>query len=153
MARDKRAFAYLSLMVFLFLLVGCGREPALEKTGLLPEASASETNFSPYQPKIPYAQMSANLLGRQIFQASGPKGTTIKILDLYVLPTRTADNISLPGAAVLDVRYGEGRLVSAGNTVNLSLGATASVAPGALFSLQNAGESALIIRARIIVAS
>jgi len=155
MVRDNRGsclFPDLSFVLLLSLLVGCSGEPALEKTELLPEASTTETNFSPYQPKTPYAQISANLLGRQIFQAAGPQGMTIKILDLYIPATKTADNVSLPGAAVLDVRYGEGKLVSAGNPLNLSLGTTTSVAQGASLSIQNTGELPLIIQARVIVA-
>jgi hypothetical protein len=155
MSRDNRGscfFTSLSLVLLLSLLAGCGGEPGLEKTELLPEASARETNFSPHQPKIPYTQISANLLERQIFQTDGPQGLTVKILDLYIPATKTADNISLPGAAVLEVKYGEGRLVLAGNPLNLSQGTTTSVAQGASFSFQNAGELPLVVQARVIVA-
>jgi hypothetical protein len=155
MSRDNRTsclFPELSFVLLSFLLLGCGPQPASEKTELLPEATASERNFSPYQPKSPYTQISANLLERQIFQAAGPQGMTIKILDLFIPGTKTADNISLPGAAVLDVKYGAGRLLSTGSPLNLSIGTTTSVAQGASLSIQNTAELPLIIQARVIVA-
>ncbi len=154
MSRDARSclFSGLWFALLLTLLVGCRAEPDLEKTELLPEAGPNETNFSPYQPKNPYAQVSDNLLERQILEVAGPQGTTIKILDLYVPPTRTAQNVSLPGAAVLDVKNGEGKLVLMGNPMNLSFGTTGSVPQGTVFSVQNTGQSPLIIRARVIVA-
>ena len=151
-SRGSHLSPTLLFVLLLSFLVGCRGEPELEKTELLPEAGANETNFSPYQPKIAYAQISPNLLERQIWQVAGPQGITIKVLDLYIPATKTADNVSLPGAAVLDVKYGEGRLVSSGNTLDLSLGKTTSVAQGASLSIQSTGELPLIIRARVLVA-
>jgi hypothetical protein len=134
------------------LQTGCGGEAEHEETPLLAEARPDETNFSPFTPKNPYKEAATNLLTRKVFETTGPGRMKIEILDLFVLPGKTADQVSLPGAAVLEVLSGEGKMTSGDKAQELSTGTTFSVAQGASLSLESRSADPLVplvVRARV----
>lgn len=131
---------------------GCQLESERQKTELPPEAAPGVQNFSDYQPKNPYAQISPTLLSRTILQTNGPPGIVIEFRDLYVPPGKTAENIAFPGAATMEVLYGEGKMTSLNNSLDIRVGTTWAISQGDSLSLVSAGEIPLIVRARIFAA-
>lgn len=155
----KTSFKYLQagwgdvlLIMVLVAAAGCQSEPARQKTELLPEAAPGVQNFSDYRPQKPYAQITPTLLSRTVLQTNGPPGIAIEFRDLYVPSGKTAENITLPGAATFEVRYGQGKMTSLGKSLDIRGGRTWAVSQGDSFSLASEGDTPLIVRARIFMA-
>jgi quercetin dioxygenase-like cupin family protein len=129
--------------------IGCRAEVEPDETPLLAEAPAGESNFSSYAPKNPYKEVAPNLLARTLFEAAGPGGVRIEIRDLFILPGKTAENVTLPGPATFEVLSGEGRMTTGDKSQDLRIGATLSVPQGASFSLESKDTTPLIVRARV----
>lgn len=140
------AFAMLGV-----LSAGCSKGPERETTQLLAEASAGEANFSSYAPQNPYKKAGKNLLTRTVFEAPGPDGTSIELRDLFVTPGKTADKVSLPGTAVLEVLGGEGKMTMGDKSQELSQGTSVTLAQDATCSLESRGITPLVLRARIFI--
>jgi quercetin dioxygenase-like cupin family protein len=128
---------------------GCQGESEQDETALLPEARPGETNSSSYAPKNPYKEAATNLLARTVFEATGPGGVKIEVRDLFVLPGKTAEKVSLPGPAILEVLSGDGKMTSGDKSQELRTGAITSIAQGAAFSLESQDVTPLILRARV----
>jgi hypothetical protein len=128
---------------------GCRGESEPDETPLLAEARPGETNFSSYTPKNPYKEISANLLARTVFETTGPGGVKIEIRDLFVLPGKTAEKVSLAGPAILEVLSGDGKMTSADKSQELRIGTTFSVAQGAGLSLESRDSAPLVLRALV----
>jgi hypothetical protein len=120
---------------------------------LLTAPAPGEATFSDYQPEIPYSEEIPGCLTRTVYEADSGEGYRILIRDLLVGPGKSAAGISLPGAAVLEVRSGSGSLVLGGETVKLATGSTVEVAAGQPIDLENASQIALTIRAFILIAT
>ncbi len=131
------------------LQAGCSKGPERQTTQLLAEASAGESNFSAYSPQNPYKKAGKNLLTRTVFEAPGPDGTRIELLDLFVTPGSTADKVTLPGAAVLEVLSGEGKMTVGDKSQELSQGTSVTLGQDATSSLESRGITPLVLRARI----
>lgn len=141
----------LFLVPSLAAISGCGGEQKPEPTPMLAEAAADEKNVSASAENNVYAQAQPNLLSRTIFQSEGPNGVAIEFRDILILPGKTADHISLPGAAVLDVRAGQGKLTLGDKSMDLAPGAIVSVNSGQEFTIECAGEIPLELRAKLFL--
>src|SRR5260370_33028283 len=101
-------------LVVVLSFAGCTRRPKDErvdiKTALLPEAAADEKNLSSYQPAKPYAAAVNGLLARTVFQAEGPAGSRIEVRDWKVPVGKQADDTTITGAELIEVRAGSGKL-------------------------------------------
>jgi mannose-6-phosphate isomerase-like protein (cupin superfamily) len=133
----------------LFSQSGCRSESEQDETPLLAEARPDETNFSSYTAKNPYKEVSTNLLARTVFEATGPAGTKIEVRDLFVPPGKTAEKVSLPGPALLEVLSGDGKMISGEKSQELRIGMTLAVAQGAVFSMESRDIEPLVLRARV----
>jgi hypothetical protein len=140
-----------ALAIFVCLLTGCQNEPERQSTPLLAEARPDETNFSPYAPRNPYQEAGKNLLARTVLETPGPAGTRIELRDLFITPGTTAEKVSLPGAAILEVLSGEGKITTAEKSQELTQGTSVSLAQDATCSLESRGITALVLRARIFI--
>jgi quercetin dioxygenase-like cupin family protein len=141
----------MALATSVVLLAGCHKAPERQTTQLLAEARAGETNFSSYAPKNPYVEAGNNLLMRTVLDTPGPDGIRIELRDLFVTPGSTADKVSLPGTAVLEVLSGEGKITTGEKSQELSQGVSVSLAQGATCSLESRGITPLVVRARIFI--
>jgi hypothetical protein len=130
---------------------GCRNEPERQATPLLAEARPDESNFSSYAPQNPYKEAGKNLLIRTVFASAGPAGTQIELRDLFVPPGTTAEKVSLPGPAILEVLGGEGKITTGENSKELAQGTSVSLAQDAVCSLESRGTSPLVLRARIFI--
>jgi quercetin dioxygenase-like cupin family protein len=141
----------LAFAVLMGLPAGCSKEPERQSTQLLAEANAGESNFSSYSPQNPYKKAGKNLLTRTVFEAPGPAGMSIELRDLFVTPGTTADKVSLPGTAVLEVLGGEGKMTTGDKSKELAQGTSVTLAQDATCSLESRGTTPLVLRARIFI--
>jgi len=141
-----------TVLFFFFFLPcsGCETRQESEQTPLLPEARPDERNFSPDQVKNPYAEVSKGLLTRTVFETDAPGDVYIEVRDLLVGPGQTTASVSLPGAAVFEVRLGSGKVVVDGKTREIQTGATLAVSEGESFVVENKGENPIAIRVHLI---
>jgi hypothetical protein len=128
---------------------GCDREPRLQSTPLLAEARKDETALSPYVSPTLYKSAGKNLLERAVYETAGPPGVGIELRDLFVIPGTSEQNVSLPGAAILQVLSGAGKIAIAAKSETLALGTTLTVNPGESLALESRGSEPLILRAWI----
>jgi len=151
-ARSKhwKVSAVVFLLFSLLLSSGCGTSQENEKTPLLPEAGADERNFSPDQPKSPYVEAAKGLLTRTVFETDAPGDLHIEVRDLLVGPGQTTASVSLPGAAVFEVRLGSGTVIVNGKAREIQTGATMAVSEGESFVIENKGENPIAIRVHLI---
>ena len=118
-------------------------------TGLLPKASPNETRFSSYQPKNPYTALASGIATRTLFEAASGKGYQVEVRDLLVGPERHTESVSLPGAAVFEVRSGSGVMKVGGNERELKLGSTFALSEGQAFTIENKSDSPLAMRVHL----
>jgi len=148
---NKRSKIPTVLFFFFFLpSSGCGTRQESEQTPLLPEARPDERNFSPDQVKNPYAEVSKGLLTRTVFETDAPGDVHIEVRDLLVGPGQTAASVSLPGAAVFEVRLGSGNVVVDGKIREIQTGSTMALSEGESFVVENKGENPIAIRVHLI---
>jgi hypothetical protein len=141
----------MALAILVCLQTGCQNEPEKQSTPLLAEARPGESNFSSYAPKNPYKEAGKNLLARTVLETPGPAGTRIELRDLFVTPGTTAEKVSLPGPAILEVLGGEGKITTAEKSQELTQGTSVSLAQDATCSLESRGITPLVLRARIFI--
>ncbi len=138
------------LLFFLLLSSGCGTSQESEKTPLLPEAGPEERNFSPDQSKGPYVEAAKGLLTRTVFETDAPGDLHVEVRDLLVGPGQTTASLSLPGAAIFEVRLGSGTVVVNDKARQIQTGATMAVSEGESFVIENKGENPIAIRVHLI---
>jgi len=138
------------LLFCLLLSSGCGTSQKPEKTPLLPEAGPEERNFSPDQSKSPYVEAGKGLLTRTVFETDAPGDLHVEVRDLLVGPGQTTASVTLPGAAIFEVRLGSGTIVVNDKARQIQTGATMAVSEGESFVIENKGENPIAIRVHFI---
>jgi len=149
-SRYWKLSAIVSLLLSLFLSSGCGTSQENEKTPLLPEAGPDERNFSPDQSKSAYVEAGKGLLTRTVFETDAPGDLHVEVRDLLVGPGQTTASVSLPGAAIFEVRLGSGTVVVNDKPRQIQTGATMAVSEGESFVIENKGENPIAIRVHLI---
>jgi hypothetical protein len=150
-----KRYLRLAPILALSILEARGQTPApnkvpVEKTRPLPEIPAGDQKFSSYAPAHPYTELAPSVLSRTVFEAPGPTGYRVEVRDLRVAAGKKAENLTLPGAVIFEVRYGAGGIVIGGKRQALELGSEASISEGQTFSLESSGEQPLTIRAYLL---
>jgi len=98
-----------------------------------------------------YRQLVPGLLARSRFTTDATGNRRVELWDLLVGPGLRSGAAMLPGAAVLEVRGGTGRIVIAGKEQDLRSGTTLTVPEQASFQLVNTRtDLGLSIRATVI---
>jgi hypothetical protein len=137
------------------LSAGCSRQTPnvqIEKTRPLPEVSAGDQNFSAYKPAHAFIEIAPAVLTRTVFQGPGPAGFRIEVRDLQLAAHKSAGDLTLPGAAFAEVRYGAGTMTAGEKHQELALGTTLSISQGQRFSLESTSDQPLIIRVHLLTA-
>jgi len=142
------------LLFCLFSLVACDSwsQSGAKGVGLLAQAPPGETKFSSYQPRNPYAQLAPGIATRTLFETSSDRGYRVEVRDLLVGPGKRTENVSLPGAAVFDIRSGIGVITIGGRPQNLTVGSTFTVADRETFTIENTGGDPIAIRVHLFAA-
>jgi hypothetical protein len=100
----------------------------------------------------PYQQLVPGLLTRTLFTASSGAGFRVEVRDLLVGPRQTTSPVSLPGAAVFEVRSGSGLVTLAGDSQEVQPGSSFALSEGGEFAIKNETAVPLIIRAHLFLA-
>lgn len=137
--------------VFLCVLCESGCESWLQHgkkgTGALPQTPVNEANFSKTEPAMPFSKFANGLATRTLFQVSDGAGTQVEVRDLLIGPRQKTESTSLPGAAVLEIRSGEGTIRIDERLLELTPGSTHSVPEKAAFVIENKSDLPMTIRA------
>ena len=131
---------------------GCRSGGGAEGTGVLPKAP-SQPPPSKYEPQNPYVPLAPGILTRTLHQAAGQAGYRIEVRDMLVGPGQRATNVSLPGAAVFQVRSGSGTITTAGKTEEAKSGSTFAVSDGETFSVENKSNTPIELRVYLFIAT
>ncbi len=152
-ARTDVLALFVTLLVVL-LQTACGGmyQTGADGTGLLPGPPPGEVKFSKYQPENPYTQLAKGLLTRTVFEAASGAGYRVEVWDLLVGPRQTSSEVTLPGAAVFEVRSGIALITSAGKSLEVRAGSAFSLSEGASFAIENKAESPFSIRVHVFKA-
>lgn len=141
-------------VILLLSIASCSRRPTDQrmdvKTALLPEVAPDNKAFSDYQPAKPYAATDNGVLARTIFQAAGVAGTRIEVRDWTLPPGKQTTPITLPGAALIEVRSGSGTVRVADQRRELQLGAIVPVSQDQSFAIANSGQLTLAMRVYVV---
>lgn len=136
---------------FLSILCASGCESWFQHggkgVGTLPQTPVSEANFSKTEPAKPFSKLADGLATRTLFQASDGAGTQIEVRDLLIGPGQRTESASLPGAAVFEIRSGDGTIQIGEKQRELTLGVTLSVPEKAAFAIENKSDVPMTIRA------
>jgi quercetin dioxygenase-like cupin family protein len=141
----------MALVAVVCLQTGCQNEQERQSTPLLAEARADETNFSAYAAKNSYKEVGKELLERTVFETAGPANLRIELRDLFIVPGKTAEKVTLPGPAVLQVLSGEGKITTGEKSQELGPGTSLTLAQDASARLESHGIMPLVLRARIFI--
>jgi mannose-6-phosphate isomerase-like protein (cupin superfamily) len=148
-----RMFRLTGLFLSVLAQGGCKQTQQAEKTPLLPEAGPNEQQLSPYQPQNPYTELGKGILTRTVFETDAGSGLRVEVRDLLVGPGQSSASVSLPGAAVFEVRLGSGTLAVGGASQELRTGSTLHVAEGQAFVINNKAETPIAIRVYLVRAT
>lgn len=144
---------FVSLLLVIGLQISCRSDKGAEGTQLLPKAQPGEQNFSKYQPDRPYSELAPGVLTRTLHEAAGQNGYRLEVRDLLVGAGQSASNVSLPGAAVFEVRSGHGTVTAAGNRQEVTSGATFALSDGETFSVENKSDEPIAFRVHLFIAT
>jgi hypothetical protein len=114
------------------------------------ELTAQVARAKPPPTATTFKELAPGLLFRPVFSSRVPDGGTIELWDLLTGPGVQSDSTRLPGAAVLEVRGGNGRIVVDGKPQDVRPGTMVAVPDGATVACLNDREDhGLAIRAVI----
>jgi quercetin dioxygenase-like cupin family protein len=100
----------------------------------------------------PYQQLVPGLLTRTLFIAPSGIGFQVEVRDFLVGPRQTTSLVSLPGAAIFEVRSGSGIVSLAGDSQEVQPGSTFALSEGGEFAIKNEADVPLTIRAHLFMA-
>ncbi len=165
-SRGSLSFAAISILALL-IPSGCQPDPSsrefAEKTmggsaGLLPGPPAvGEIRFSQYQPETESQELTTGLLSQTAFDTAGETAAAapaqsyrVEVRNLLVGPGKSTAEATLPGAAVFEVRSGNGTVTIGSASQEITTGSTFAVSEGESFRLTNSSEMGLALRVYVI---
>ncbi len=119
--------------------------------GPQPQKAAAPAAFSAYTPQQSYRQLVPGLLTQTAYVADKGGRYGVEIWDLLVGPGKKSGAAKLPGAAVFEVRSGQGVVTVAGKSRDVRIGATFAVDEAEEFTIENRSPDAgMAIRVTLI---
>lgn len=97
-----------------------------------------------------FAPLQQGAFMRVLHRTADAPTFTVETRELEVAPRATTNQLTLPGGALIEVRGGAGRLMSANANIPLVLGTVASVADGERFTLTSEGMDPLSLRVYVV---
>jgi hypothetical protein len=152
MDRCRHIRPVILLCVVSLATIGCKAytERGAKGIGLLPKPADAQQHLSTYRPRDPYSQLAPGLLARTIYQSAGPTGTRIAVTDYLIGPRQHTSSITLPGAAICEVKSGDGVVRLAGAEQKVNSGTTFAIAQGTPFAFENTSELPFAIQLHLI---
>jgi mannose-6-phosphate isomerase-like protein (cupin superfamily) len=117
--------------------------------GLLPAAPPDAAKLSTSQTRNPFAELAPGILTRTLFEASSGRGYRVEVRDLLVGPGKRSASVTLPGAAVFEIRSGPASVSIGDKLEEFRPGSTFVVPEGAAFTVDNRGGTAIAIRVQL----
>jgi hypothetical protein len=132
--------------------IGCKAymERGAKGIGLLPRPADAEQHLSTYRPRDPYSQLAPGLLARTVYQTAGPPGTRVAVTDYLIGPKQHTSSITLPGAAICEVRSGDGIVRVASTEQKATSGTTFAIPQGTAVEFESTSGLPLAIQLHLI---
>lgn len=125
---------------------------AAEGGGPLPEPTNLPATLGGTPPPNPFVQEASGVFSRVVFETDEDPNFTITIRDYSFPPDGQPHNVTLPAAALLQLRGQLPEIGLAGQQVKLTAGARTVLPAGAGLTVTNTGEQAAVVRAVILEA-
>lgn len=97
-----------------------------------------------------FAPLQAGAFTRLLFRNADAPTFTVEVREVEIAPNATADRLTFPGVALIEVRAGAGRISSATLDVALTLGALVTAPDGESMSIRNGAADPLSLRVYLI---
>ncbi|MCI0557092.1 MAG: hypothetical protein MN733_01245 [Nitrososphaera sp.] len=104
------------------------------------------------QPGNFYEQLAPGLLTRTLFTASSGTDFSIEVRELLFGPGQRTSQVSLPGAAVFEVRSGEGIVTVSEQPQKIQPGSTFALSEGETFQIENEANTPITMRVHLFMA-
>jgi len=133
----------LSLFAVLLLLCTASCQTTADGRGKsgLPPPPPDATNFSDYQPQMPFLPTTnAGVARRQVFQTGSGEGYAVAVEDFLISSKAPSATVPLAGAAVVEVRDGAGQATVGERHIELQRGTVFTVAEGESLAISPKGE-------------
>jgi quercetin dioxygenase-like cupin family protein len=141
-------FAVLSLLPVLCGAVSDCRRDAPQGGGPLPPPKGD----LPPQDRIqtPFTEAAPGVFTRTVYRTAASPTLTVEVRDLEIAPGKRAEDVALPGAAVLEVRSGTATARVGGERRDVTAGAVLSLSQGTPLAFENHGDVTLSIRLFVV---
>ncbi|MBX6331759.1 MAG: hypothetical protein IRY91_07925 [Gemmatimonadaceae bacterium] len=149
-AAARRRWTTPALALLALAAAACSRK-AQEGRGTLPEPTLQGADTSAARPAVPFIEIAPGVFQRTVFGATDPAGLAAEVRELEVGPNRETGRLALPGAAIIEVRAGDGAMTLPRQTP-LRAGATVTVAQGESLAIANPGGAPLSLRVYLVTA-
>ena len=142
-------------LVLVGLTGACGspqpRETVASTAAVGAIVAPQQARLSETEPLQPLREFAPGLMARTLYVAESNDPYRIEVWDLLVGPGKKTSAVSLPGAAVIEIRSGRGVLTIAGKAGDVAQGAVISVNDGDQLAIENrAPDVGLIMRATVV---
>jgi hypothetical protein len=125
--------------------------PAVTTPTPTPSPAIDRTQLAPDAQQNPFKQYAPGLLARTIYKADQTGDLEVEIWELLVGPGKKSEAAKLPGAAVAEVRAGEGMVTIGEKRRDLKSGTGFSIDDGEAFQIENnSKEEGLALRVVLI---
>jgi hypothetical protein len=139
-----------ALALVVLATAACSRK-AQEGRGTLPEPALQGADTVATRPAVPFTEIAPGVFQRTVFGAADPAGLAAEVRELEVGPKHETGRLALPGAAIIEVRAGDGEMTLPRQTA-LRAGATVAVAHGEALAIANRGGAPLSLRVYLVTA-
>ncbi len=136
-------------LVFTLLTVVSQTSCQAGGVGLLPGPPDGAVKFSQYEPENPYTQLAPRLLMRTVYDAESGAGYRVEVRDLLVGPRQKTSQVSLPGAAIFEIRSGSGVITAGGKPQEVRVGSTLALSEGEAFFIENKTAHPILMRVHV----
>jgi mannose-6-phosphate isomerase-like protein (cupin superfamily) len=148
MSSSKARLFCLLALIFLILTVasqsGCKRRA--KGLGTLPQPPPDQVKYSDYKPDKPFEQIAPGVAARTLYSTDESNQYHVEIRDILIGPRQKASNIQLEGAAVFEVRQGNGLVVTGEKRQTVAESSTFALSEGEPFNFENSGENPVAVR-------
>lgn len=135
----------LAVPLLLSVVLACNQK-AQEGHGLLPPAPADQSVSANSSP-APFDQsLGKAAFARTVLHTAGPANIDVTVRDAIVGPHGDAQLPDSAGPVIVDLLSGKGSAAAGGKTLDLSSQQPASFPAGAAVTLNNSGDSPLVVR-------
>jgi quercetin dioxygenase-like cupin family protein len=109
-----------------------------------------DTKPADYEPLLPFKEIAPNVLARTFYSSDEDAQYVVEARELAIPPGKAAQNLTMPGAAIFQVREGAAMVRVGDSTQSLGPGSALAVAQGASVTVENKSEEPLLFRVHVV---